>query len=32
LRLRVGNHRVIFDESEDTVTIHRIGDRRDVYR
>ena len=32
LRLRVGSHRVIFDESEDTVTIHRIGDRRDAHR
>ena len=32
LRLRVGNHRVIFDETEDTITIHRIRDRRDAYR
>jgi mRNA-degrading endonuclease RelE of RelBE toxin-antitoxin system len=32
LRLRVGNHRVLFDETEDTVTIHRIRDRRDAYR
>jgi len=32
LRLRVGNHRVLFDETADTITIHRIGERRDVYR
>lgn len=32
LRLRVGNHRVIFDETEDTITIHRVRDRRDAYR
>jgi mRNA-degrading endonuclease RelE of RelBE toxin-antitoxin system len=32
LRLRVGNHRVIFEETEDTITIHRIRDRRDAYR
>jgi mRNA-degrading endonuclease RelE of RelBE toxin-antitoxin system len=31
-RLRVGNHRVIFDETENTITIHRVRDRRDVYR
>jgi mRNA interferase RelE/StbE len=32
LRLRVGNYRVLFDETAEAVTIHRIGDRRDVYR
>ena len=32
LRLRVGNHRVIFDETEDTITIHRVCDRREAYR
>ena len=32
LRLRAGNHRVIFDETQDTITIHRIRDRRDAYR
>jgi mRNA-degrading endonuclease RelE of RelBE toxin-antitoxin system len=32
LRLRVGNHRVIFDETEDTIAIHRIRDRREAYR
>jgi mRNA-degrading endonuclease RelE of RelBE toxin-antitoxin system len=32
LRLRVGNHRVFFDETDDTITIHHIRDRRDAYR
>jgi mRNA-degrading endonuclease RelE of RelBE toxin-antitoxin system len=32
LRLRVGNHRVLFDESEDAITVHRVRDRRDAYR
>lgn len=32
LRLRVGNHRVIFEETQDTITIHRVRDRRDAYR
>jgi mRNA-degrading endonuclease RelE of RelBE toxin-antitoxin system len=32
LRLRVGNHRVLFDETSDTITIHRIRDRRAAYR
>ena len=32
LRLRVGNHRVLFDETKDTITVHRIGDRRQAYR
>jgi mRNA-degrading endonuclease RelE of RelBE toxin-antitoxin system len=32
LRLRVGNHRVLFDETEDTITIHRVRDRREAYR
>lgn len=32
LRLRVGNHRVLFDETADNITIHRIRDRRDAYR
>ena len=31
-RLRVGNHRVLFDETESTITIHRIRNRRDAYR
>jgi mRNA-degrading endonuclease RelE of RelBE toxin-antitoxin system len=32
LRLRVGNHRVLFDETEDTITVHRVRARRDAYR
>jgi mRNA-degrading endonuclease RelE of RelBE toxin-antitoxin system len=32
VRLRVGNHRVLFDETKDTITVHRIGDRRQAYR
>ena len=32
LRLRIGNHRVIFDETKDTITIHRVLDRKDAYR
>ena len=31
LRLRVGNHRVFFDETADTITIHRVLDRKDAY-
>jgi len=32
LRLRAGNHRVLFDENEDAITVHRVRDRRDAYR
>ena len=32
LRLRVGNYRVLFDETENEVVVHRIRDRRDAYR
>ena len=32
LRLRVGSHRVLFDETDDTLTVHRVRDRRDAYR
>jgi len=32
LRLRVGDHRVIFDETENTITIHHIRNRREAYR
>jgi mRNA-degrading endonuclease RelE of RelBE toxin-antitoxin system len=32
LRLRVGNHRVVFDETADTITVHRVRDRRDAYQ
>jgi mRNA interferase RelE/StbE len=32
LRLRVGNHRVFFKETADTVTIHRVRNRKEAYR
>ena len=32
LRLRVGNHRVLFDETGDTITIHRVRDRKYAYK
>ena len=32
LRLRVGNYRVLFDETAEAVTIHRVGERGKVYR
>lgn len=32
LRLRVGNHRVFFVETDDSITVHRVRDRRDAYR
>ena len=32
LRLRVGNFRVLFDESEDSITVHRVRDRKDAYQ
>jgi mRNA-degrading endonuclease RelE of RelBE toxin-antitoxin system len=32
LRLRVGNHRVLFDETASTITVHRVRDRRDAYQ
>jgi mRNA-degrading endonuclease RelE of RelBE toxin-antitoxin system len=32
LRLRIGSHRVLFDETADTITVHRIRDRREAYR
>jgi mRNA interferase RelE/StbE len=32
LRLRVGSHRVLFDETADIITVHRIRDRREAYR
>lgn len=32
LRLRVGNHRLLFDETADTITVHRVGDRKNVYQ
>jgi mRNA-degrading endonuclease RelE of RelBE toxin-antitoxin system len=32
LRLRAGRYRVLFDETRDTITVHRVRDRRDAYR
>ena len=32
LRLRAGNHRIVFDETEDTITVHRVRDRKEAYR
>ena len=32
LRLRVGNHRVVFKETADGISIHRVLDRKDAYR
>ena len=32
LRLRAGNHRVFFKETDEAVTIHRVVDRRQAYR
>jgi mRNA-degrading endonuclease RelE of RelBE toxin-antitoxin system len=32
LRLRVGNHRVLFDESAEVITVHRIRDRKEAYQ
>lgn len=31
LRLRVGSHRVFFEESDDTLTIHHVRDRKRAY-
>lgn len=31
-RLRVGNYRVLFDESASQVTIHRVINRGEAYR
>lgn len=32
LRLRVGQHRVIFGETTDTITVHRVRHRSEAYR
>ncbi len=32
MRLRVGRYRVLFDESEEAITVHRIRHRREAYR
>ncbi|MBA3962988.1 MAG: type II toxin-antitoxin system RelE/ParE family toxin [Chthoniobacterales bacterium] len=30
-RLRMGNHRILFDVSDDLIIIRRIGNRKNVY-
>lgn len=30
--LRVRNYRVLFDETENAITVHRVRDRREAYR
>jgi mRNA-degrading endonuclease RelE of RelBE toxin-antitoxin system len=32
LRLRAGNHRVLFDETEGIITVHRVGGRTQADR
>jgi mRNA interferase RelE/StbE len=32
LRLRVGDYRLIFDETPTTITVVAVGHRRDIYR
>jgi mRNA-degrading endonuclease RelE of RelBE toxin-antitoxin system len=32
VRLRVGNYRVLFDETADNINVHRIRDRKDAHR
>ena len=32
LRLRAGKYRVLFEETEATITVHRVRDRKDAYR
>ena len=32
VRLRVGDYRVIFDETDETITVLALGHRRDIYR
>lgn len=31
-RLRVGDYRIIFDETEDSLTVLALGHRREIYR
>jgi len=31
-RFRIGDYRVVFDLEGDLLTIHRVGDRKNVYR
>jgi len=30
-RLRMGDYRILFDVEDDTIVIHKIGHRKDVY-
>jgi len=32
MRLRVGKYRVLFDETSDAITVHRVRDRREAYQ
>ncbi len=32
VRLRIGDYRVIFDETKTTITVLAVGNRRDIYR
>jgi len=32
LRLRVGDHRVLFEETADVIRVERVRDRREAYR
>ena len=32
LRLRVGSYRILFDETSDVITVHRVRDRSDAYQ
>jgi mRNA-degrading endonuclease RelE of RelBE toxin-antitoxin system len=32
LRPRVGDYRVLFDETEDSINVHRVRDRKDAYQ
>ena len=31
-RFRIGDYRVVFDIKDDLLTIHKAGDRKDIYR
>lgn len=31
-RFRIGDYRVIFDVSEDTIIVHAVGHRREIYK
>jgi mRNA-degrading endonuclease RelE of RelBE toxin-antitoxin system len=31
-RLRIGGHRVLFDETADAINVHRVRPRSDAYR